>query len=225
MVVWMAVSGAWAGEERAPRSAIFVPECACIRLEYAAADPTEVVEIPRSSVVALVVEPGPDDLFDISLRTSSGADQLIYRAPCLFARDFGSRFGGRLGLPMLGPAVDTMCPDKVGPAAHAWAAAKAPESLADVDAHDRRGEARLDVQRGLSSQRPLLAACFVREARTGEGTFRLALDVAGAATSARIVESTGSAKVDDCISKGLLGAPAAVSDRRGRAWVDVGFHR
>lgn len=227
MSVWLWASVAMAGEERAPHSATWRTECNCVRLVY---DDGHQVDVPLPTVASVLVIERPDGLHEIALHTTAGEDVVVYRAPCLLARDFGLRFATNGGFTLTGADPLSMCPDSISADMEEWResvqdftmVSSLGLSLVQLEASGSGGPL-LDVQRNLSGQRGTLAHCFTEEHARGAGSYKLVFGQTGAVTTARTMHTTGSAVVDACITDTLLAVPGPVGDGRGRARVDVAF--
>lgn len=227
MSVWLWASVAFAGEERAPHSATWRSECNCVRLVY---DDGHQVDVPLPSVASVLAIARPDGLHEIALHTTGGEDVVVYRAPCLLARDFGLRFATNGGFTLTGVDPATMCPDSISSDVAEWResmqdftmVSNLGLSLVQLEASGSGGPL-LDVQRNLSAQRGTLAHCFTEENAHGAGSYKLVFGQTGAVAVARTMHTTGSDVVDTCITDTLLAVPGPVGDGRGRARVDVAF--
>jgi hypothetical protein len=224
--VWLWASVAWAGEERAPHSATWRAECNCVRLVY---DDGHQVDVPMANVESVLVHERPDGLHEIALHTA-GEDVVVYRAPCLLARDFGLRFATNGGFTLTGADPASMCLDSASSDVAEWResvqdftmVSGLALSLVELEASGSGGP-RLDVQRNLSAQRGTLAHCFTEEHARGAGSYKLVFGQTGAVATARTMHTTGSDAVDACITDTFMAVPGPVGDGRGRARVDVAF--
>jgi hypothetical protein len=225
--VWFWASMAWAGEERPPHSATWRDECSCVRLVY---DDGRQVDVPIASVASVVVRAREDGLHEIALHAVDGADVVVYRAPCLLARDFGLRFATNGGYTLTGADPATLCRDTASQDVAEWRESVQDFTmvrslglpLVELEASGSGGP-RLDVQRNLSAQRATLAHCFTEERARGAGSYKVVFAQSGAVQAARTTHTTGSDAVDACITGTLLGVPGPVGDGRGRVRVDVAF--
>lgn len=231
MIVWAGVSAAIAGDVQAPYSVMYEEGCRCLRFEYGSGHVPARVDVPFGDVVGVASVPAEGDLHDIVLRTRSGPDRLVYRAPCPIAMDYGLRFANNLGLALTGEGA-AVCSDRMQESLERWVES-VPDvqkvhtlevALADVDARDRRDRSREDLLSGLSNQRGMLAYCFTEAHAVGQGRFRLVLDDEGHPRSVRAVETAGSSAVDTCVVETLLAAQQPLGADHGKAWVTVGFN-
>jgi hypothetical protein len=143
-----------------------VPECDCVRASWGREAEELVVEVPRVDIAAVVQTATADGQQEVSLRTKSGAELLLQRAPCPPSLYVATNYAALLQVSRIGDAADTACADLLGPVEdyerrRFTKVDQLEVALVSVAVTDRRGDPLLDVQRGLSGARALLAHCFV----------------------------------------------------------------
>lgn len=148
-----------------------VPECDCVRASWDQDGEPLVVEVPRARIAAVVQSVTDDGQQDVALRTKDGDELLLQRAPCPLSVHLAATYAGLLQVSRIGDAADSACADLIGAAAEFEERRfvqvdQVQVALVSVSVTDRRGDPLLDVQRGLSGTRALLAHCFLSNGTT-----------------------------------------------------------